>query len=67
MKEGIRIAVLHRQRVLLHFETALCDSETMLENYQIAVTAFNNSLNDVFKVKFHHFLLLRYDINSLFL
>lgn len=50
MKEGIRIAVSHRQRVLLHFETALHDSETMLENYQIAVKAFDNSLCDVFKV-----------------
>lgn len=52
MKEGIRIAVLHRQRVLLHFETALQDSEPLQENYQIAVKAFDSSLGDVFKVKY---------------
>lgn len=50
MKEGIRIAALHRQRVLLHFETALHDSETLLENYQSAVKAFDSSLSEVFKV-----------------
>lgn len=50
MKEGIRIAVLHRQRVLSHFETALHDSETLLENYQVAVNAFDSSLFEVFKV-----------------
>lgn len=50
MKEGIRIAVLHRQRFLLHFDTALQDSELMLENYQTLVKEFDNALNEVFKL-----------------
>lgn len=50
MKEGIFIAVLHRQRVHQHFKTVHFECEITLDNYRNLFTLFDNSLYDVLKV-----------------
>lgn len=50
MKEGIRIAVLQRQRVHMHFEEVLSEKEVMLDNYQVSFNSFDVSLYEVLKV-----------------
>lgn len=51
MKEGIRIAVVHGQRVLLNFETALEDDIGITTSgFQTLIKNFDNTLTEVFKV-----------------
>lgn len=64
MKEGIRIAVLQRQRVHMHFEEVLSEKEVMLDNYQVSFNSFDVSLYEVLKVYLEyleHWALLHHE------
>ncbi|GLV40965.1 Mekk1 [Carabus blaptoides fortunei] len=50
MKEGIYIAILHRQRVHQYFKTVHFECEITLDNYRNLFTLFDNSLYEVLKV-----------------
>jgi hypothetical protein len=51
LKEGLRIAVLHRQRYLTLIHTVLWDKEKeTLDLYESAVSEFDQSMKAVLKV-----------------
>jgi hypothetical protein len=51
LKEGLRIAVLHRQRYLTLIHTVLWDKEKeTLDLYESVVSEFDNSVKAVLKV-----------------
>jgi hypothetical protein len=52
LKEGLRIAVLHRQRYLTLIHTALWDKEKeTLDLYESVVSEFDRSMKAVLKVR----------------
>lgn len=50
LKEGLKIAILHRQRTLTYIESAFSGSNDSQENFSQKIAEFDNSLLNVFKL-----------------